>query len=128
MGSGRGAKVSKRERGAMNFGCVVGLVVFVLALIVAMKAIPPKIAVAELDDFCVQQAQSASLSRNTNERIAYTILSKAQQLSLPVTEKSISVTRDTAQVHILVRYQMVIEFPLYTYTWDVEHKADRILF
>lgn len=118
----------RNERGAGNVGCIVAVIVLAVVVVIAVKAVPVKIAVAELKDFCEHQAEAAGLPRNTNEAIVVAIVLKAQELNQPVSADNIKVWRDTSQVHIEVKYRVVIAFPMYSYPWDVEYRFDRILF
>jgi hypothetical protein len=120
--------VRERERGAGNFGCIMGILILVAGVIIATKAIPPKIAVAELNDFAVRQAESASLPHHSNQDITEAIIRKAQELKLPVDPENVTVSRNSEQVRVEVSYRVVIEFPFYTYNWDVKHKIERTLF
>ena len=117
-----------RETGAGNVGCMVGLALLAVAVVIAMKVIPTRVAVAELQDYCEKEAETASLPRNSDERIAGRILIKAQEQHLPVRKEDIKVWRDSSESHVLVKYRVVLDLLVYDYVWDVEHKADRTLF
>jgi hypothetical protein len=118
----------RREIGAGNVGCVVSLAILVVAVLIAMKVIPTRVAVAELQDFCERAAEQASLPRHTDEIIADEILIKAQQENLPLRKEDIKVWRDGSMAHIEVKYRVVLDLLVYKYDWDVEHKVDRTLF
>lgn len=116
------------ERGAGNVGCLVGVALLAVAVIVAMKVIPTRVAVAELQDYCEREAETASLPGNTDDKIADLILIKAEQNNLPVTKEAIKVWRDSSMMHVVVKYRVVLDLLVYKYNWDVEHKVDRTLF
>jgi hypothetical protein len=116
------------ERGAGNIGCVFSLLVVVVAVVVLMKAIPVKVAVAELKDTAVKEAESASMPRHDDGYVRGMVIIKAQQLGLPFGEEQVKVWRDTAMMHIEYKFTVPINFPLYTYQWHVEEKIDRVLF
>jgi hypothetical protein len=120
--------VKRREIGAGNVGCMVGLALLAVAVIIAMKVIPTRVAVAELQDYCEKEGERASLPRNSDELIADRILIKAQESNLPVSKEDIQVHRDTSMIHIDVKYRVVLDMLVYKYNWDVEHKVDRTLF
>ena len=120
--------VKRREKGAGNVGCMISLAVLAVAVIIAMKVIPTRVAVAELQDYCEREAEQASLPRNTDARITDEILIKAQQENLPVRREDIKVWRDGSMTHIEVKYRVQLDLLVYTYDWDVEHKVDRTLF
>ncbi|OFV80166.1 MAG: hypothetical protein A2Y78_08565 [Acidobacteria bacterium RBG_13_68_16] len=118
----------RREIGAGNVGCVVSLAILVVAVLIAMKVIPTRVAVAELQDYCEKEAEQASLPRNSDQMIADRILIKAQENNLPVRKEDINVRRDGSMVHVEVKYRVILDLLVYKYNWDVEHKVDRTLF
>jgi hypothetical protein len=118
----------RREIGAGNVGCVVSLAILVLVVLIVMKVVPTRVAVAELQDYCEKEAEQASLSRNTDQVLADRILIKAQQENLPVRKEDIDVHRDGSMVHVYVKYRVVLDLLVYKYPWDVEIKVDRTLF
>lgn len=120
--------MERRIRGGGNLGCIVGLLVIAVTVVILLKVVPAKIAVAELRDFCERQAETASFPRNTDEVIAKAILGKAEELKLPLKAESLRVWRDGGAVHIEASYRVVLEFPGYTYNWDVRHSIERVLF
>jgi hypothetical protein len=119
---------NRRETGAGNIGCIISLAVLAVAVIIAMKVIPTRIAVAELQDYCERAVEQASLPRNTDQKIADEILIKAQQENLPVRKEDIKVWRDGSMAHCEVKYRVVLDLVVYKYDWDVEHKVDRTQF
>jgi hypothetical protein len=118
----------RHERGTGKIGCLLGLLVLVGAVVVVMKAAPTKIAVAELKDFAVHEAESASLPHHDNQQIVDALVMKAHALDLPVGAEGIKVWRDGAYVHIEMHYTVPIDFPFYTYVWDVHDKIERVQF
>jgi hypothetical protein len=120
--------VRSRERGANNIGCIVGLAILAAAVLIAVKIVPVRIAVADLEDFCEKEADQASLPRMTNEIMADQVKIKADEVQLPVNKEDIKVWRDTSDVHIEVKYTVPLDFLVYKYQWHVVHRVDRTLF
>lgn len=118
----------RREKGAGNVGCMISLAVLAVAVIIAVKVIPTRVAVAEMQDFCERAAEQASLPRHTDQIISDEVLIKAQQENLPVRKEDIKVWRDSSMAHIEVKYRVQLDLFVYKYDWDVEHKVDRTLF
>jgi hypothetical protein len=121
------------QRGDSKLGCVVSLVLLALAIVIAVKAVPVRVAVADLEDFCVREAEHASLrhefqGRTPEQQITDEILIEAQKENLPVSRDHIKVWRDTQDEHIQVTYNVVIDFLVYKYNWHVVHSVDRPLF
>ncbi len=117
-----------RERGASNVGCIVGLAILVVVVLLAVRVIPVRVAVAELQDFCETVAEQASLPRMSDQIIADQILLKAEEQHLPVSKENIKVWRDSADVHVEVKYTVPLDLYVYQYNWNVVHRVDRTLF
>ncbi|MFI5143546.1 MAG: hypothetical protein ACHQQS_14890 [Thermoanaerobaculales bacterium] len=120
----------RRDRGDGKLGCVVSLALLAVAIIVAIKAVPVRISVAEMEDFCKDEAERASLRRERNgqtpeQQISAELLYKAQQENLPVAKDQIKVWADSDWEHVEVKYRVVIDFLVYKYNWDVVHRVDR---
>jgi hypothetical protein len=116
------------ENGKGNVGCIIGVAILAAAVLVGVKVVPTRLAVAELQDFCEREAEQASLPRFGDDKIADALLSKANEEHLPVKKEDIKVWRDQAQVHIEIRYRVALDLLVYQYNWDVEHKVERTLF
>lgn len=117
-----------RQRGAGNVGCLLGLVLFAVAVVIAIKVIPIKVAVSEFKDFTVKEAEQASLPRHTDEVIIAAMLQKAQQLKLPVGKEQIQIRRDQAMIYIEYKFRIILNLTLTKYNWDVSEKVERNLF
>ena len=114
------------QRGEGQFGCLVGLVILLVAGLVAYKMIPIKVKAAELRDVITDESRSASQS--TDARILKVILDAAERNGLPVTEENVKIRRSSDRIEIDVEYTVPVEFPGYTYNWGFHHKVDNPLF
>ena len=119
-------RVSRRERGEGNFGCLVGLIFLALAIFVAYKMIPVKVKNAELRQVVVDEAKSAGSHRD--DVIMKTILAKAAENQLPVGEDDVKITRVASEITVDVTYVVPIEFPGFTYQWHIHHHAQNPIF
>lgn len=119
-------RTRRHERGEGNLGCIFGLILLGLAVFVAWKMIPVKVRAADLRQTVVDEAKSAG--SHTDERIRAGILSKAQELQLPVTDDSIKITRVQSEITVDVDYVIPIEFPGYTYQWHINNHAQNPIF
>ena len=117
---------NRRERGEGQFGCLVGLVLLLIAGLIAYKMIPIKVKTADLRDTIQDEARAAA-TRNDKE-ITRSIVQKAEQLGLPVTEEDIDITRPTNSIRVEVKYTVPVTFPGYTYNWKFNHKAENPIF
>jgi hypothetical protein len=122
---------NRRERGEGQFGCLVGLVLLLIAGLVAYKLIPVKVKSAEMRDAVVDEAKSAG--RHQNERmseiISKNLLEKAKQLGLPVKPEDVKVERtQSSYVRIEVKYSVPVQFPGFTYNWNFRHYYENPIF
>ena len=119
-------RVSRRERGESNFGCLVGLILLALAIFVAYKMIPVKVKNAELRQVITDEAKSAG--SHNDGLIKEAILAKAREDKLPVTEDDIHITRAQSEITVDVEYTVPIEFPGFIYQWHIHHVAQNPIF
>jgi hypothetical protein len=117
---------NRRERGEGQFGCLVGLAVLLVAALVAWKMIPVKVKAAEFRETVVDEAKSGG--QHNDARIRKAILTKAEDLDLPVTSDDILINRKAASIRVEVAYTVPIEFPGYTYNWNFKHSAENPIF
>lgn len=114
------------ERGEGQFGCLVGLVILLIAGLIAYRMIPIKVKAAELRDTVVDEAKSAG--QHNDKEITQAILHKAEQLELPVEQKNIDISRRAATITIDVTYTVPVNFPGYTYQWKFHHHTENPIF
>jgi predicted membrane protein len=119
-------RISRRERGEGNLGCIFGLILIVLALFVAFKMIPVKVKNAEIRQVIVDEGKSAGT--HNDEKIRQVILAKAVEDNLPITLDDIKVHRGNNEITIDVEYTMPINFPGYTYQWHIAHHVNNPIF
>ena len=114
------------ERGEGNLGCIMWVLVLGVAILIAWKAVPVKIATAELYDYIEEQAKFAA--NTPPDQIEKGILLKAQLLKLPLTKDNVKVERVGDNIRMEASYTVPLEFPGYTYNWNFDHKIDRPIF
>jgi hypothetical protein len=119
-------RMSRRERGESQLGCLVGLILLGLAIFIAWKMIPVKVKAAELRQTVVDEAKSAGT--HGDDRIKAAILAKAKEDDLPVTEQDINIVRGNGEITVTVTYTIPVVFPGYTYHWHLEHEARNPIF
>lgn len=120
-------KTWRFQRGDVPVGCLVGGVVAVIVVLIAIKVTPLIISVGELDKEISVLADRANRREYKDKRILADILQKAEALDLPVTKKNVTIKRTSKRIKITVTYDILIEFPGYTYVWHKEHFHDRPL-
>jgi len=122
---------NRRERGEGQFGCLVGLVLLLIAGLVAYKLIPVKVKTAEMRDAVIDEAKSAGRHQNEkmSEIITKSLLEKAKQLELPVKPEDIHVERtQNSYVRIEVKYTVPVQFPGFVYNWNFRHYYENPIF
>ena len=118
---------NRRERGEGQLGCLFGLALLLVGILVAYKMIPVKVKAAEMRDVVIDEAKSAGT--HTDKRIMEEILAKAQQLDLPVEKDNVEIERmSNNTIRVEVKYTVPVAFPGYTYNWDFHHKAENPVF
>ncbi|HJQ37583.1 MAG TPA: hypothetical protein VKB93_10620 [Thermoanaerobaculia bacterium] len=116
----------RRELGEGKVGCLFGLVILLLAGMVAYKMIPVKVKAAEMRDETADLARSAG--QHNDAWIAKALLEKGQKLELPVTEQGIQINRANGEIRVDVDYTVPVQFPGYTYQWHFHHRAENPIF
>ena len=117
---------NRRERGEGQFGCLVGVVLLLLAGLIAYRMIPVKVKAAELRDEIVDEAKSGG--RNSAQQIRGSILAKAQQLGLPLTDENLLINKEPTNIVIDATYTVPVNFPGYVYQWKFHHHVENPLF
>lgn len=115
------------ERGEGNLGCILWVLVLGLVVMVAWKALPVKVASAELYDFMDEQAKFAG-ANTTSEEVKKRILQRAVELKLPLTKEQVTVERNGDRIRMVAEYTVPVELPGYTYNWTFRHELDRPIF
>jgi hypothetical protein len=116
----------RRERGEGQFGCLVGLVLLLVACVLAYKLVPVKVKAADLREAVVDETKSAG--QHDEKVIMKNLLRRAQDLNLPVTEKDIKITRNSTFCSVDVDYTVPVDLPGYTFNWKFHHHAENPIF
>jgi len=117
-----------RERGDVPVGCIVGLIVMGLALLISIKVVPVMLHVGDLQNTVESLADRSGRRDYNDARIIRDILQTAQNKNLPVTKKDIKIERNSAYTKIWVKFTVEIDFGVYTYVWKKEIYEDRPVF
>lgn len=114
------------ERGEGKVGCVISLILFIAAVFVAFKMIPVKVRAADMRQTIVDEAKAAG--NRGDVRIRRAIMTKAQELELPLSDKGLVINRGHSKIKITADYTVPIEFPGYTYQWKFHHEYENPIF
>jgi hypothetical protein len=117
------------ERGEGNLGCILWLAVLGLAVLIAVKMVPIKIATSQLNDFMEQQAQVAGGA--PPEAIAKNILDKAKELDLPLAKEDVHVEKIggmVPKIRMRAVFTVPVDFPGHTYLWHFDLQMNRDIY
>ena len=119
-------RISRRERGEGQMGCIVGLIFLAIAVFVAYKMVPVKVKAADLKQTITDEAKSAGT--HTDARIREAILAKAKEVQLPVTTDNIKISRANSEITVDVEFDVPIDFPGWPYQWHQHYLAQNPIF
>ena len=119
-------RFSRRERGEGQFGCIVGLIILAIGVFVAYKVIPVKVRAADLRQEMQDDAKSAGMMND--EKIRASIMAKARENQLPVSDDNVKIQRGGSQITITVDYMVPVEFPGYTYNMQFHEEKSNPIF
>ena len=112
--------------GEGRLGCVIWAAVFIVAGLIAYKAIPVKLASAQLYDYMDDQARFGA--RTSSEALRRAIVKKAKDLDLPVEARNVTVAKSGGIVRMRARYTVPLKVLGYTYDWDFDLEIERQVF
>lgn len=111
---------SRRIRGKGMIGCLLWLVVLAAVGHVLYKVVPVKIRSSSFYDVMQEQASFGSIK--SEDQIKYEVLRRAQELQIPVTPETVTVSRSRSAVTVEAHYTIPIEFfgGAYKYIWKFD--------
>jgi hypothetical protein len=117
---------NRRERGEGQLGCLFGLIVLLVACVLAYKLIPVKVKAADMRETVVDESKSAG--QHDERVIMRNIMRKAEELEFPVKESDVKIKRNSTYCIIDVTYTVPVDLPGYTYNWNFHHHAENPVF
>lgn len=115
------------ERGEGNLGCILWVLLLAIGVLIAWKAVPAKVKSAELYDFMDEMAKF-SAAGSTKEELEKRIMGRAGELGIPLEKRNLQIQLQRERIRIEVKYTLPLEFPGYTYNWEVHQTLDRQIF
>ncbi|MDX1630313.1 MAG: hypothetical protein R3234_00470 [Thermoanaerobaculia bacterium] len=116
----------RHQSGQGKLGCVLWTLVFLVAILAAVKMIPVRVRVAELTDYAEEQAKWAR--GQSADKIRERLHNKARQLDLPIEKKNIHVEKGRGKMRVRMQFTVPIDFPGYTYQWDFDFDEEWDIF
>ena len=117
---------NRRELGEGQVGCLIGLIILLIGVFIAYKLIPVKVKAAEIRQ--ITEDESKFAGQHSDEQIKNSILRKAKDNGLPITEDNIHIERRPDRIIMDVDYDVPIDFPGYLYKWHFHHHTDNPIF
>ena len=115
------------ERGEGRTGFTITLVLFLVALFVAVKIVPVRIDGYNFRETLREEARFASIHRNDQD-VRDRILDKAATLQIPLDPGDLTIRRTTSQVIINASYEQPIDLKVTTYVYKFETEQRAPLF
>lgn len=115
------------ERGEGNLGCILWVLVLILVVMVAWKAIPAKLSTTKLYDYMDELAKFSASSKQPDE-LKKMILNRAKELDIAVDPNNVVVARKADSIHMEIQYQMPVTVLGFTYQWKFHQTLDRPIF
>lgn len=112
--------------GEGKLGCVIWALVFLLAGLIAYKALPVKLASAQLYDYMDDQARFGA--RTSAEALKDSIVRRAKELDLPVTARNVTVRKAGGTIRMTCDFTVPVNVLGYTYDWEFNLVVDRQIF
>ena len=117
------------QRGEISPGCIVGVVILLIAAFIGIKTVPRMMNVYEFSDEVSRIADKANtITWKDPKRMRDALIRKSQELRLPVDPEAIKITRTQKNLTIDVTYDLEIDYGVYTYVWHREESQFRPLF
>lgn len=117
----------RSERGEGNIGCILWLLVLVLAVMVAWKAVPVKLNSSKFYGYLDEVAKFQA-ARSQTDDMKKSILNRAKDLDIAVDPNNVIVIRKGDFISIDVTYVVPVELLGFTYQWKFHHRLDRQIF
>lgn len=92
---------------------LLGIVGVVAAFYLVWMLFPPYFANYQLEDAMETEARLSSYSSKSEEEIRETLLKKARELEIPISEQQLQVQRSGNTVQIWADYTVHVDLPLY---------------
>jgi len=116
----------RRQAGDGYFGCLLWGAALIIVALICYKAIPVKIATAELYDFMVDQAKFAGGA--STDVLKRSIVQKARELEIPVDDKNLTIEKIGDKIRMKTKFMIPLEFPGYTYEWNFDWEIERPIY
>ncbi len=119
----------RNERGGGRLGVFIWIVIMALAIFVATKTIPRRIAVLEFHDYCDEQTQyAAASSRVGEEQVRNNVMQKARELEIPIESKKLKFEAFKNEVKLHLSHEVEVDLKFYNWVWKYDRTWEHIRF
>lgn len=118
----------RAQDGKIQLGCVVGLCVFALMVLIGIKASPVMINVQEFRKAIESEAEKANRPGTTPAKVKRRIINRAEEIGIPLNPDAVIVKKSKSSITVHLEYDERIDFVFYTHEWRQVEDVDRVLF
>jgi hypothetical protein len=104
------------QKGEGRIGLIIALIVVAVAIFLGMKIIPVRISAYEFRDTLREEARYAAV-RDDDATVAKRIMTKAQELEIPMKRSQLELRRTTGEMIITAHYEQPIDLKVTTYVY-----------
>lgn len=115
-------------RGEGKAGCIIWSLLLLFAALVAYRYVPAKVSAMQLKDQMEELAMMQSTSRKPADFFVKQILSRAEELQLPVKEADVKVSKSQKRVVMDVKFTVVLDLLVTDYPMKFNIHVDRQIF
>jgi hypothetical protein len=114
----------RRQRGEGRIGFFIALVACAVLVFVGVRVVPVRVTAYEFREFIRQETRSAAVTKG-DEKVAQRIMSRAEELEIPLTRKNLHVQRTQSEMVIRASYEQPVDlkFMTYVYRYSSEDRA-----
>jgi uncharacterized membrane protein len=104
----------RSQRGAGKLKAIIFTVIFILAIFVAFKLVPPYVNEYQLQDKMQEVARFAIVNRYSDEQVRENMFKVVQDLDLPIKREEIKVYISQATCRISLDYTVPVDLMFYS--------------
>ena len=115
------------EKGEGRIGLMITLIIVAVAIFLAVKVVPVRVAAYEFRDIMREEARYGAV-RNNDATVTKRILEKAAELQIPLKRQDLKVSRTPGQMIISASYEQPIDLKVTTYLYKFKETEKAPLF
>ncbi len=121
--------IFRKTNGEGRLGLMITIIIILVGIFIGFKVIPVKFNIGVFNEFLEEQCRNFQSSpQYTEEKSRKAILSRAEELDLPLDKKHLKVKKQAGRILIEVEYTVEIPLPFYTIKMVGDKKTEHQLF